>query len=729
MYAPIITVPRRLVPVRIGSVTGVPIRQQTIVKSNLSDPPEHRRQQPSLLQKATAKLNRIASGIRARETSKEKAMNSLSLVDLRLLLQNINPEIILSLIIGLEAGLKPGGYGISANHLLLQSISVARKQEDLLAVGLALRYQANPNMYTYVQGLGHLHIFGYAYQQLTNLADTPVLNSIIVMLYVSGSKTVFPAISDNGGGIKYQETRELESQPSIQEWLGTEGYPSILPSLRMKLTNISSSLLIEIGILLDRVDLITMGENRLLSKRDSSFCESVESTIPHSLENTSQQTCNLAPKIWPDISLESIIKSHSNRVLINLKNGKRGDEFYLSWETGQHWYLNKISHLLILQISLDNLNFISFKFFLEEGYLPDYLTINQTLLKYKEFRENRNGVALTAIGDILDESVKMGIQIDPYQYHFLLQIDPSASHRILKEYQEPYWQKICRIEMKLPVSVDERNTIKIDELTEMAFNLGLPMDSDRKSLCRELSQISIDNPSKLENAAIRRQVNRVAADVSIPEEYLKGVDQKGLLCRNRALDKLKGKNPYAYNDIDLAFYRSRDGAVWCYTSDEFSDLLSDQVNPITREKLPSKLLTEMKHKQNQTAAMGISPRDPANLPLTYREGLQKLHQVDTVNNKKNKRIEDSFFKMAEPYGVVKENVNKLTRDEAEFLLKELTEESNKKIKRRVELAPLDSSYARMTFIRVGYKILFYDLGLIPSFFGSIKMITSTKNFL
>ena len=705
MYRSTMINSQKFVPVRIGAITGIPIRQQII------DKPKHK-ELPSSLQKAMTKLNRIATGLRTNAAGHENS--SLSLMDLRLLLQNINSEIILSLIIGLEAGLKPGKHGISADHLLLQSISVARKQEDLLTVGLALRFKANPNLYTYVQGLGHLHIFGYTYQQLTNLADTPVLNSIIVMLYLSGSKTVFPAISDNGGGIKYQERRELEAQPSVQEWLGTEGYPSILPSLDQKLTSISPSLLIEAGILLDRVDLIIKGED-----------------ILHSEEHLSQQSCKKvlikSSETWPDISLKSIIKSHSNNVLSNLKNGKRGNTFYLSWETGQHWSLNEINHLLILQISMDNLNFISFKFFLDEGYLPDYLTINQILLKYQEFRKNKNGVALTAISDMLDESVRMGIRIDPYQYHFLLQIDPTTTDRILKEYQEPYWQKICRIEMKLPSqNNDSGDAVHSDELTEMAFNLGLPIDSDRKSLCRELNQISIDNPNKLEQAAIRRQVNRIAADVSIPEEYLKGTDQKGLLCRNRALDKLKGKNPYAYNDLDLAFYRSRDGAVWCYTSDEFPDLLADQINPITREKLPTKLLTEMKHKQNQTAAMGISPRDPANLPLTYREGLRKLHQVDTVNNKKNKKIEDSFFKMAEPYGVSKENINKLTRDEAEFLLMELSEASNDKTKRRLELTPLDPSYARMTFIRVGYKILFYNLSLIPSFFRSIKMMTVEK---
>ena len=329
---------------------------------------------------------------------------------------------------------------------------------------------------------------------------------------------------------------------------------------------------------------------------------------------------------------------------------------------------------------------------------------------------------------MLDESIRMGIRIDPYQYHFLLQIDPAATKRILREYQEPYWQKICRIEMKLPPTKDNLKfkgdlPINSDELTEMAFNLGLPNNPDRKSLCRELTKISADNPSKLEQAAIRRQVNRIAADVSAPEEYLKGVDQKGLLCRNRALDKLKGKNPYAYNDVDLAFYRGQDSAVWCYTSDEFPNLLTDQINPITRKPLPTKLLTEMKHKQDQTQAVGITPRDPANPPLTYKEGLQKLHQIDTINNRENQRIEKAFFKMANSHGVDKENINKLTKDQAEFLLIEFLQMNGENTtKRRLELTPLDSSYSRMTFIRVGYEILSYNSELVPKFFQSVKMI-------
>ena len=190
---------------------------------------------------------------------------------------------------------------------------------------------------------------------------------------------------------------------------------------------------------------------------------------------------------------------------------------------------------------------------------------------------------------------------------------------------------------------------------------------------------------------------------------------------------MKGKNPYAYNDVDLAFYRSRDGAVWCYTSDEFPDLLADQINPITREKLPTKLLTEMKHKQNQSDAVGISPRDPAHPPLTYQEGLRKLHQVDTVNNRENHKIEKAFFKIADIYGLDKENIHKLTRDQAEFLLNELLEISSENgTKRRLEVAQLDPSYARMTFIRVGYKILSRNPKIIPDFFQSIKMISSSN---
>jgi hypothetical protein len=638
----------------------------------------------------------------------------LTVNELSNILRNKDSSTILSLILALE------NKKLDPNLLLLQSISLARKREDLLPVALAIRYQANPNLYVNIQGLGSLHILGYTYQQLVKLADTPVLNSIIVMLFVSGSKDVLPAISETGGGIRYQETKILSSVPSIQEWLETEGYPSILRMLNDRpgknyLAKVSPSLLVELGILLDRPDLIDLGEKRLdhLKNNSRTVCGEEDEAI------------KMDPS-WPDVSLEAIIESHSNKVLNNLKAGKHGNSFFLSWPN-HRWELigfESQRNLLPLQLSLKNLNFQAYKFFIQLGYLPDYLFVNQVMIEYQKYKQSKNGAALTAISDMLDESIRTGIRIDPYQYNFFSQIDPSAARRILGEYQEPDWQKICRLQSKLPSdSIENVQELKMkDELTTLAFDLGLPIDQNRKTICQELIKISGDDPDKLNQAAIRRQVNRVSSQVSTPEEYLKGVSTEALLCRNRDLDKLKDKNPYAYNDQDLAFYRGEDGAVWCYTSDEFPDLLTDQINPITQEPLPAKLLEEMKTKQLQVSLAGLEVRDTAHPPPTYQENLKKLRQVDTINNRENERIETSFFKLANSYGVSKEEVSKLTKDQAEYLLRELLKNSE----REIELRPFGPSQARMTFIRVSYETLIKNPSSTREFFQLIKITVLGK---
>ena len=117
-----------------------------------------------------------------------------------------------------------------------------------------MRFGASPNLYVNVDNVGVIHIVGFTYLKLHNVADTPVINAIIIMLKASGTKSVNPIFDPKGGGIKSES--ELIEMLSADQWLSDQGYGSILPIIGNSYDQVQPTFLTKIGSLLDRLDLI-----------------------------------------------------------------------------------------------------------------------------------------------------------------------------------------------------------------------------------------------------------------------------------------------------------------------------------------------------------------------------------------------------------------------------------------------------------------------------------------
>jgi hypothetical protein len=246
----------------------------------------------------------------------------------------------------------------------------------------------------------------------------------------------------------------------------------------------------------------------------------------------------------------------------------------------------------------------------------------------------------------------------------------------------------------------------------MAFDLGLPYDISKPNLCKHIQRISQMDPNALAKQAMDRQMFRISTTVATPDEFSQGNAAK-FVCRNRAVDHMSGRDPYNYNDTDLAFYRDSDDAVWCFISDEFPDLLADQINPITRGPLPDKILQEMKHKQLLAHRAGLPQRNSGNRPLTYLQALQKLKTNDQINNDHSNEIEQAFFETARSYGVGSHSIESLTKAQAQTILNGLNYD--------VRLEGLTVSHARMTFIRALYDELLSNPSMASIVFDLIKV--------
>jgi len=559
------------------------------------------------------------------------------------------------------------GFGLSKrkldpNILLLAGLTAARQAPDLLPIALALRYQANPNMYIELS-VGNLtrsmqfHSMAYVYKMISDKADSAVIDAIIVMLYISGATDHLPVTSTTGGGIDTESIENLVESVSVSEWINGN-YQSILIQLKEDnyYVKMDPTFLAQIGTLMDRPDLI------------------------------SKANCNNPYHL---VSLTEVLRAWSQNVLESIVNGKHGNQFYWCRESDQqcqYYGMYSWSRLKPLRKALSYFNCQAFFIIIASGYIPDYSLVNEMIIHYQNYQSYSVLVAL--ILKMLVESIKYGAQLDNYQFDILRAINSVSSQQVATAYTEPHWQKVCR----LP---DQSK----NKLRGWASQLDLDPHMPPSDICQELQRISRQDIGSLKEAAIRRQMLRISTEVSSPDEVIQGVNQRALLCRNRAMEQQRGLDPYAVADMDMAFYRDQDGGVYCYTSDKFQELKRDGTNPLTRRQLPASFLRQLSEKQTQIEAAGLPDRDSGNIPPTYEETIRSLRNKDQISNDQTIMVENQFFQTGRLYGITKKMIDCLETCQFEQILKAIGSDQDG----RINLKPLTPSHQRVTFIRIAYQ--------------------------
>lgn len=131
----------------------------------------------------------------------------------------LNLETTSELILFIIAGLKKNI--LNKNLILIQSINSLKKEEDLILVGLALRFGANPNQYVN-SGLGIIHLIGYTYAKLYNKIEENVFKTLISMLLNKGSDLKYDVfkMEKNSKYIKNENT----SDQNLKDWIKLQKY-------------------------------------------------------------------------------------------------------------------------------------------------------------------------------------------------------------------------------------------------------------------------------------------------------------------------------------------------------------------------------------------------------------------------------------------------------------------------------------------------------------------------
>src|SRR5262249_21155172 len=136
-----------------------------------------------------------------------------------------------------------------------------------------------------------------------------------------------------------------------------------------------------------------------------------------------------------------------------------------------------------------------------------------------------------------------------------------------------------------------------------------------------------------------------------------------LVCRNKAL---LPNDPLDYNDIDLAYYRDDQGAVWCFASDTFDSLLENGVNPYNNTVLPNSFIEELRYRITILKRLGIDATANgiyvSRIPTTFARSIDSLTAKDTISEKTSGAYLDNFIRLANQNGISSETIRTLSKD-------------------------------------------------------------------
>lgn len=564
---------------------------------------------------------------------------------------------------------------------LIQLISKARTIDYLIPIALCLRFDADSNMYVDLPKIGTVHIMGYVYMMIggykfgnnPNRADENVLNSIVLMLMIEGSRPSLPMFDPQAGKIIDESRSKPIRSLSVLEWLYSEGYPTILDKIITgNPTEIQryydSDSMTQLSILLDNQDLI----NR--------------------------------PYLEKDLNLA--IRSYSSMSVNNILNN-------VNPLTQRSPYL--IMDIKGLDESVIYLNADSFEKIINKGYSPSYLLINKILIGMSQSKEPQHILKFQELERMLIISISTGTSLDLDQRIMISTLGSDILQTVVKEYEQPYWRKICKVSTT-------NNTASL--LKQQALALNIDPTMSKKAICDKITDLSKLDKESVKEEARRRQSSKSQLDTGSVNEF---IDKKGSMCINKGSFS---KDPFDYNDINLAYYRDEQGSLWCFGSEQFNNLLTTGLNPYNMTILPLSFKEQLKYKINILQDLGIDTQytgiSPSKIPQTFSEAIDNLSTNDQINEQSSQNAVNDFINLAVENGVSGSTIKSLSKEQMMNALRS--------INYPIELEPLTQSHSLVTTSRAINYLNNISPQLVKDFFQSIHgskilQMTTTSRYV
>ena len=515
---------------------------------------------------------------------------------------------------------------VNPNFILAALVKHTRNYIGLFLIGLAIRKGANPNVYFGQPGYGNIHVLCAASIRTTGGVNDPYFRYIINLLKLMGSNIDYPAynVKDHDHeeiDVKYVEKiakahgDKTLGGLTVKEFIQEQGK---VPNEDKNefLNTISDNYLVHFMLATDNATLFNMFGK-------SSFVVDIVTNPEHTLVLMFNISVAGAMNVANEITKKTVPASAQ---LIDAQSVP----------------------IYAAALAFDK---ELFSLMVKKGSAVKYVSINQLIAGYKKYKDERFKFYKNAFYMLLD-AVNVGVEIDLYQYDLLSSAaDFDELEEIKKAYEQPRWKKLCSI-----VSPEETGKPR-QELKQIAFELNLDYNMSEEQICNKLKQISLINRDDYFSAVVERQEDRMAAELASSEDYLGATSMPSKKQRPRCNPKsMVIRNPYAYGDGRMAFYRDpKDGEVWCFTSDTFSNLIHSKINPYTGDRLPDKFIETMRSQVTILREMGLFDFSHS-IKDTLKEYFDRGNRPD---NKKTDYAFNTASKCLSLYGVSEERLSSL----------------------------------------------------------------------
>jgi hypothetical protein len=544
---------------------------------------------------------------------------------------------------------------ISPNTVLVSTVDFFHETKErkgpnpyFLSAALALRYGANENLYVNVPSVGTVHILAFLHirSETTNEGEERAKLDTQDKQFRQESLAFLTALLVASGSKAsrpvFQPTstdRKFEATTTL-EWIRSQGFNSVLYNLSQNLSELRDTYRTKIATYLNKP-----------SKADVNLID-------------------------PVLAIRTYASDVFAAYLSNLLSGRN---------SGATTELEKLASTAISVFATD-----VFSKMLTSGYVPTYVQMNSLLLSLSSKGEN---FSTPLAKKMLLDAVQHGAYLDTKQFSLAKIAGEETAKEVQKEYNEPYWKKACRSTKGLQETDPQ--------LQELAYFLHLDPEHNKKTICKQLEDISSADPNALVQAVEKRMRQYITDLTGYPYEFVNNDPE--ISCQNG------DENIYQYNPLDVAVYRDEKGKVWCFTKDLFDNLLKTETNPYTKAPLPKAFLAKLSMKRQVLIDLGVKK-----LKLrTFSESLQKLSSKQEINDKRSEKVLSEFFQEAEAKGFTQRAIEKLKPKDMQILLSRIGIEA--------DLESLPDEHALYTLAHAATRAFRETPGTARNFFSNLEV--------
>lgn len=524
----------------------------------------------------------------------------------------------------------------SPDDVITQAILKSKNKEYLITIALCLKHHSDPNLYIDLLKIGKIHILGYVYYIFNKYKYSEnVLNTAVLMLIAKGSRITSPIF-------------EKGTSTTVIQWLEQQGYETILKNFKIgDPSEIQSKLDQESSVMLS----ILLDMPLLLGR----------SYLPKDIY--------LAIRAISNKTLEKLVE----RTLVP------DTKVLLDYKT--------------LDSTVTYLNSYAYRKLISYGQFPSYILINKILINMRKYYKKGYINIYQELEKILLESLSFGVQIDHEQFNIIKSISKDLVGKVIKEYKQPYWRKICK--------VNSNNVEPPEKLEQLALSLNIKPNSSMTYICKNIKELSAADKEALKQAHKKRQQTSISSKLGHTNEFI-GDKIPKLVCHNRSL---LPHDPLEYNDVDLLYYRDENNTVWCFDSETFETLLETGINPYNNALLPEYFKKEIKERLELL-------RDLKKNRTTFSKALEALDSEDVISNETSEAMLNRFGNLAAKHSVSLEDIKNVS--------KKKIIESIESLGYNLNLDPLTKNHVVITISYALVYIYKKSPDIIEKFFELVK---------